>query len=232
MSLLTIATGVGLTSENEISWNHAAETPVGSGTTLLVFVGGIDSQKPSVVSATLSGSEKSPTLPTQTLSTVIEATGAGGSSFPNGWITYVNNPFNTVTATGIVTGTVTVGFDETVGRMQGLSAIISGTSGAFDGVPVFTAQNTQWPGFAISHTHSTTAAGTLLVDLCISESSTHNDHIVGAGQTKFGDVLFGGPKISTSLEVTTTTGSYELSRSGCGGPFAGVSLISVALESV
>jgi len=230
-TLFTTATGLGVTTENEISWEQSVNTPLGSGMTLFAFVGGVDSQSPSITSAILSASEKSPTLPTQVFSTAVEVTGPGGSSFPSGWITYLHDPFVSITTTGTVTGTITEGFDEDVGRMQGMSAIISGASGSLDGATPYVSQNTQWPGFAISNTHLTAISGSLLLDMCISESSNHNDHVVGTNQNKFGDILFGGPKISTSFRQTTAPGSYELSRSGCGGPFAGVTLISLALEN-
>jgi len=226
--ILTTATGtLSENTENQISWEQPVEAPLGDGTLLLAFVGGVDSQKPSLVSSTLSGTALSP-MPEVPLTTAIEVTGPGGSSFPVGWVTFRDEPF--VNVTGNVTGTITMTFDEDVGTMHGMSAIVSGTNGQLDGASSIT-QNTQVPGFSITNAQSTATTGTLLVDMCVSESSNHTDHIVGAGQTSFGDVLFSGPKLSTSLRSAGAGQVHEMVRSGCGGPFAGVTLVTVAMEA-
>lgn len=228
--VITTATGTtGVTTENQISWEQVVEAPLTSGTMLLAFVGGIDSQKPGLVSIVLSASEKSPSLPTVPLTTAIEVTGAGGSSFPSAWISYLNAPFEL--ATGTVTGTITATFDEDVSRMQGMSAIVSGTNGLFDGSPMSITQHTQLPDFTISGSYTTSTPGSLLVDMCLSESSNHNGHDPGPDQNKFGDVFFSGPKFSTSYKQAAGAGDYTVLRSDCGGPFAGVTLVTLALES-
>jgi len=229
ISIVTTATGVqDLSTENQISWEHVVDAPIGDGTILLAFVGGVDSERPSITSATLSGSAKSP-LPEVPLTTAIEVVGAGGSSFPSAWISYLGSPFASVT--GTVTGTITMAFDEDIGRFQGMSAIVSGTNGQLDSVSSIT-QHTQPPGFDITNTHLTTTTGVVLVDMCISESSNHNDHIVGAGQERFGIVPFSGPMFSTSARPSGQTGgAFELVGSGSGGPFAGATLVVLALES-
>jgi hypothetical protein len=228
--LITTATGVsGITTSNKISWEQEAQQPLASGTMLLVFVGGVDSEKPSVSSVTLSNSPLSPGLETQVLSTAIEATGAGGSSFPSAWVGYLYEPF--ASGTSLVTGTITVEFDEDVGRMQGMSAIVSGTSGVFDGGAMSISQHTQLPDFGLAAEYLTRGNGSLLVDMCVSESSNHNGHFVGPNQNKFGDVFFSGPKLSTSFKQTGASGTYPVSRFDCGGPFAGVTLVTFALEA-
>lgn len=230
-TFMTTATGTPQTNTNELSWEHAVDTPLGSGMTLYALVGGVDSQRPKFVSTTLSASTKSPALPTQVLSTATEVVGEGGSSHPCGWIAYLHDPFESVTSTGSVTGTVTVTFDDRVGRMQGMSVIISGTAETFDSDPSYTAQNTQYPGFAIANTHLTSTPGAMLLDLCVSESSTFNDHTAGASQTKLSEFEFGGPKVSTSYVIAGTNGNYDVIRSGAGGPFAGAALITLPIKS-
>jgi len=122
-------------------------------------------------------------------------------------------------------------FDDDIGRFQGMSAIVSGTNGLLDSASTIT-QHTQPPGFDLTNTHLTTTTGVVLVDMCISESSNHNDHIVGAGQERFGIVPFSGPMFSTSARPAgQDQGSFELVRSGAGGPFAGATLVVLALES-
>jgi len=228
--LLATASGTtSVTTENQISWEQEMEVPLGSGTIILAFVGGIDSQTPVLLSTTISASEKSPSLPTVPLTTAVAVTGPGGSSFPSAWISYLYEPYPSIT--GTVTGTITAVFDEDIGRMQAVSAIISGTNGNLDGNPSFITQHTQLPEFTISGSHTTTTSGALLVDVCVSESSNHNRHIPGPGQVIFGDVLFNGPKISTSLKHAAGSGDYEILRSDCGGPFAGVTLAIISLES-
>jgi len=228
ISIVTTATGVqDLSTENQISWEQVVDAPVGSGTMLLAFVGGVDSQRPSITSATLSGSAKSP-LPEVPLTTAIEVVGAGGSSFPSAWISYLGSPFASVT--GTVTGTITMTFDDEIGRFQGMSAIVSGTNGQLDSASSIT-QHTQPPGFDITNTHLTTTTGVVLVDMCISESSNHNDHIVGTGQERFGLVVFSGPMFSTSARPAgQDEGAFELVRSGSGGPFAVLNLIVCPLD--
>jgi hypothetical protein len=93
-------------------------------------------------------------------------------------------------------------------------------------------QNTQVEdGFTISGTYTTTDTNTIVVDMCMSESSNHQTHAVPIDQSKFGEVLFSGPKYSLSYRDALFPGSVGVVRSGVGGPFAGVSLTTIGLES-
>jgi hypothetical protein len=121
-------------------------------------------------------------------------------------------------------------FDDDIGRFQGMSAIVSGPNGQLDSASTIT-QHTQTPGFDITNTHLTSTAGALLVDMCVSESSNHNVHVVGAGQERFGIVPFSGPMFSTSFRQAGPAGAHDMARSGTGGPFAGATLVVLALES-
>ena len=225
--LITTATGTQRTNASSISWEQEMEGPVGAGNVLLAFVGGVDSQKPDPVSATMSGTAVSP-MAEVPLTTAMVANGAGHGTFPCGWVFLLNSP--TVPA-GTVTGTITVEFDEQVGRMQSMSAIISGTSGNFDGAPQIIFQHTQPPDFLISGTHTTTGTNTILIDMCMSESSNHQIHDLGEDQFPFGSVFFSGPKYTISYKDAPTPGNLAMVRMNVGGPFAGVSLITIGLES-
>ncbi len=225
--LITTATGIQEVTSSRISWEQEFEGPVQTGNTLIAFVGGVDTGKPEPISATMSGAAVSP-LAEVPLTTAIVATGAGGSSFPSAWIFTLDSP---MPLAGTVTGTLTVEFDEPVGRMNAMSAVISGTSGTFDGSPGCIFQHTQHPDFSISGTYTTTGTNTILVDMCMSESSNHQDHDVGEDQFPFGSVFFTGPKYTTSFKDVPVPGDISMVRFDVGGPFAGVSLITLALES-
>jgi hypothetical protein len=192
-------------------------------------VGGIDSQHPSITNATFSGSGLSPFAGTP-LVPAAAGTGVGGSSYPCAWIFTLGAPVPSMT--GTVTGTIDITFDENVTRMIGMSTVISGVSGTFDGAPVHLAQNTQAEdGFTISGTYTTTGTNTVIVDICMSESSNHQAHYVETDQNKFGEILFSGPKYSLSYRDVPFPDSVGVVRSGVGGPFAGVSLTAIGLES-
>ncbi len=225
-TLITTATGIQEVNSLTISWEQEFEGPVQEGNTLIAFVGGVDTQKPTAVSATLSGAAVSP-LPAVPLTTAIEVTGAGGSSFPCAWIFTLPAP---MPSTGTVTGTLTVEFDEPVGRMNGMSAVISGANGTLDSGPTVIAQHTQLPDFSISGTHTITGTNSILIDMCMSESSNHQGHVMGANQNQFGSVFFTGPKYSTSFKDVPSPADIDMVRMDVGGPFAGVSLITIALE--
>ncbi len=226
-TLITTATGIQKVNSTAISWEQEFEGPVQAGNVLMVFVGGIDSQKPEPISATFSGSAVSP-LAAVDMTTAISLSGPGGSSFPCAWIFILPSPMPSI---GTVTGTISIEFDDPVARMTGISAVISGVNGTLDGPPTYIAQHTQLPDFSISGSHTTTGMNTVLVDMCMSESSNHQGHLVGENQNKFGSILFTGPKYSTSFKDAPTPGDISMIRTDVGGPFAGVSLITIALES-
>jgi hypothetical protein len=225
-SIVTTATGLAYANTSSIVWQHEMEGPIGPGHALVAFVGGVDSQKPDPISATLSGTGVSP-ISEQALSTAVTVNGTGHGHFPCGWIFTLGAP---VIPSGVVTGTITIEFDERVGRIAGMSAIISGTNGTIDNYPQSISQHTQHPEFVISGTYTTTGTNTVLVDMCMSESSNHQNHVV-SGQTLFGDVFFSGPKYTLTYLDAPAPGTFVLSREEVGGPFAGVSLIIIGLES-
>ncbi len=225
--LITTATGIQQTNSTTISWEQEFEGPVQAGNTLIAFVGGVDDERPQPVNATLSGTAVSP-LAAVPLTTAIIVVGAGGASFPCAWVFTLDSPMPSI---GTVTGTIDIEFNSHVGRMNAMSAVISGTSGTFDGSPSCIAQHTQLPDFAISGTYTTTGTNTIVVDMCMSESSNHQDHVVGQNQNQFGSVFFAGPKYSTSFKDVPLPGSIGMVRTEVGGPFAGVALITIALES-
>ncbi len=227
--VITTTTGIQQSTATEISWEHELEVPLRLGSTLVAFVGGIDSQKPTVSTATFSGVGIAP-FDGVPLVPAAAGTGAGGSSYPCAWVFTLGAPVPSLT--GTVTGTIAIGFDEDVGLMMGMSTVISGVSGTFDGAPVHFAQNTQVEdGFAISGTYTTTGTNTVVVDMCMSESSNHQTHAVPTDQNKFGEAFFSGPKYSLSYRDVPSPGSVDVVRSGVGGPFAGVSLTTIGLES-
>lgn len=225
--LITTATGIQQTNSTTISWEQEFEGPVQAGNTLIAFVGGVDDERPQPINATLSGAAVSP-LAAVPLTTAIIAVGAGGASFPCAWVFTLDSPMPSI---GTVTGTIDIEFNSHVGRMNAMSAVISGTSGTFDGPPSCIVQHTQLPDFAISGTYTTTGTNTIVVDMCMSESSNHQGHALGPDQNQFGSVFFTGPKYSTSFKDAPTPGDISMVRLDVGGPFAGVSLITIALES-
>jgi hypothetical protein len=228
-NVLTTTTGIQQSTATGISWEHELEGPLRLGSTLIAFVGGIDSQKPAATTATFSGSGIAP-FPGTPLVPAAAGTGAGGSSYPCAWVFTLGAPVPSLT--GTVTGTITIGFDEDVGLMMGMSTVISGVSGTFDGAPVHFAQNTQVEdGFTISGTYTTTGTNTVVVDMCMSESSNHQLHYIGTDQNKFGEILFSGPKYSLSYRDVPFPDSVGVVRSGVGGSFAGTSLTTIGLES-
>jgi hypothetical protein len=227
--VLTTTTGIQQSTSTSIAWEHELEVPLRLGSTLIAFVGGVDSHQPTVTSATFSGSGLSPFAGTP-LIPAAAGTGAGGSSYPCAWVFTLGAPVPSLT--GTVTGTIDIEFDEDVGLMTGMSTVISGASGTFDGAPVHFVQNTQVEdGFTISGTYTTTGTNTIVIDMCMSESSNHQTHAVPADQNKFGEILFSGPNYSLSYKDVPFPESVGVVRSGVGGPFAGVSLTTIGLES-
>jgi hypothetical protein len=138
--------------------------------------------------------------------------------------------YSPIPISGVVTGTIYIEFNEVVNRMCGMSAIISGTSGAYDGPTNGIVQHTQLPDFFISSTHATSGTNSILVDVCMSEASNHQTHTLGAGQIDIGSIFFTGPKYSVSYKQAPVPGTGTMSRGGVGGPFAGVSLVILGLQ--
>ncbi len=226
ISLLTTATGTRQTSETQIAWEHETVGPLVSGEMLLVFVGAVDSQHPSVTSAIFSGTGLTP-FDSQNLEVVSSVVGAGGGSFPCGFVYSLDNP---ITGTGTVTGTVTLDFNESIGVMSGVSAIFTGGSGVLDGPAGSVTENTEIPNYSIFRNFTTTAANSLVIDMCISESSNHNSHVVPSGQTGFGDVKLSGPRFTTTYSGVSSPSTVNIGREQVGGTFAAATLITLALR--
>jgi uncharacterized membrane protein YgdD (TMEM256/DUF423 family) len=225
IELVTTATGLQASTESSLSWEISAVGPVNNNDTLLVFVGAVDSQKPSIGSAVFSGSALTP-IAAQAMTTVAEVTGPGGISFPCGFVFMLVDP---ITTAGTVTGTIVVNFNEDIGIMQGMAAIFSGTNSLDVNATSITIP-TQLPNFEVSKTQSTTASGSMLMDMCVSESSNHNDHDLGSGLNLFGNLFFSGPRMTTTYSGLESPATGTMSRLQAGGPFAGATLISFSLK--
>lgn len=226
IQLITTATGLQAATENSISWEHPMFGPVSNGAMLLALIGGVDSEVPNPVSATFSGTALTP-LPAQAMTTVASVNGIGGQSFPCGFIFALTDP---VSVTGTVTGTITVAFDQDVGTMQGMSVVFSGGDGTFDNGLVHQTINTLVPDFDITNPFTTTATGSMVIDMCIAESSNHNNHEVPSAQVKFADLSFSGPRMTATYSGVADISTIDMSRLEAGGPFAGVTLITFALK--
>ncbi len=226
IKLITTATGLQLATESTISWEHPMVGPVNGGAVLLALIGAVDSEVPNPVLAVFSGTALTP-LDAVPMATVANINGIGGQSFPCGFIFAAVNP---VSVTGTVTGTITIAFDQEVGTMQGMSVVFSGGDGTFDNGLVHQTINTDLPDFDITNPFTTTATGSLVVDMCISESSNHNNHKVPSAQMKFADLSFSGPRVTATYSGIADISTIEMGRLEAGGPFAGVTLITFALK--
>jgi len=213
ISVLAVSTGTAGLKQQEFSWVHNAPA-TGTSDFLLACVGAVDHGRPNVVSATYSG------IP---MTTIASTVGAGGDPFPYGYMFYLASPPGT-------SGTIQIVFDEYVSTINGASLALAGVSGTphvgFGASPA----NTQWPDFDISVDFLTPASGAIF-DLCMSQSSNHNIHVVGSGQTKLADVFLNGPRFSTSYRLVSSGGMYTMSRLQSGGPHAGSSLTAAFLKA-
>lgn len=213
IDVITVTTGTVSLKTKSLSWMHRAPE-TGEMDCLIAGIGFVDAQRPDILSVTYSGTP---------MSMLASTVGPGGSSFPYGYIFYLASPAH-------VSGTIDVTFDEYVTTTNGFSVGLAGVSGT-----VFTgygglASHTQYPDFDISLGISSPASG-ILLDLCMSQSSNHNEHVVGSGQSPIAEVFFNGPKISASWRVVSSGVEYTMSRLQAGGPHAGVSLTAVFLPA-
>ncbi len=230
IKLETTATGIPVFTESSLSWEHFLEGPLGDGRELMVFIGAIDSQSPSIISATLSGTALTPAA-SQDFTEIASAVGPGGQAFPTAYILGLADP---VVATGTITGTITVEFDETVSNMNGISAyfINVDTADPFTSTVEGVTTNPIHPNFDIAVDFTSTVSGHVVIDLCVAQSSNHNDHTPGIDQIKFADFNMNGPRFTATRKTITASGTTEITRSGVGGEFAGVSLIAVELNNL
>lgn len=220
--LTTTATGVQVRRETELRWIHFMEGT--NNTVLIAVVAALDSENPQVTSATFSGAA------VQNLDLVATSVGAGGDSYPNTYVFVLGNPLTS----GTVSGIINVQFDEVVSLMNGISAIFGGvdagnpTVGGSQSIVL----NTDPPDFDVSQNFTTLTTGSVVLDVCFAESSNHNIHSAGPDQITFGDYQFNGPRFTATYRLVPTITGITMTRSGVGGPYAGVSHALLALRSV
>lgn len=212
-----------LFTESQISWQHVANAtgsslgpPTGSGIALLAFVGTIDSEKITAVSATYSGGP-SP----QAMSLVHETTGAG-NAYPSGHIFVLTDP--TFTGTFRV-GDITVEMDQVSTNINAMSVVVTGVdtfAGPLLGTPesFFDFNLTSGNGIdapAISGTITTDPAfDALIMDLVVAEAGIPDDHTPGIDQTLVDDALelnkAGSAKLSVSYKIALSNGITGMIR--------------------
>ena len=230
IELQTTATGTPVFTETSLSWEHFLEGSLGSGRELMVLIGSVDSQTPSIASATLSGSALTPAA-SQDLVEITNTVGPGGNAFPNAYTLGLADP---VTAIQTITGTITIEFDETVTNMNGVSAYFTGVNvgDPFTSTVERLITHTGQPDFDIGVDFTPTATGNWVIDLCVAHSSNHNDHTPGIDQAKFVDFNINGPRFTATYKEITSLDTSGITRSGVGGEFAGVSLTAVELNNL
>lgn len=206
IDVITVTTGTISLKTKSLSWTHLAPEDEDIDC-LIAGIGFVDAQRPDVLSVTYSGTP---------MTLLASTAGPGGSPFPHGYIFYLASPTH-------VSGTIDVTFDEYVTTCNGFSVGLAGVSGTVFAGYGGLASHTQYPDFDISLGITSPASG-ILLDLCLSQSSNHNEHVVGSGQSQIAEVFFNGPKISASWRIVSAGNDYTMSRLQAGGPHAGVSL--------
>jgi hypothetical protein len=203
-----------------------ADITVSGNEILFGCIGMVDGERPNFLSAnyvSTSGTSESMELVSSTV-------GPGGSPFPAGFIVALKDPSST-------SGTISVEFDENAAVMNGLGLLFNGldsSGGVFlsrSADPI----NTQLPDFLIEDSGLVVAAsGHFVLDMCISESSTHISHILPSGSLAIpaGETSISMHKLSTAYQVSTSGGPVLIERADCGGPFAGVTLTAVSINTV
>ena len=200
------------------------DVPISGTEVMFACIGMVDAGRPNFVAAEYRVNE----LSAEPLDLIVAHKGAGGNSFPAAFITALKNP-------STATGTINVDFDEGVAAMNGIGLVFTGldtASGTF-GSQIGPSINTQLPNFRIEDSFIT-SSGNLVLDLCVSESSNHTEHLLSSGTVanKFGEFSIGTNKFSVVWQVASSGGPLLIEREDCGGPFAGVSLTTVDFSAI
>lgn len=213
VEIITVTTGTVSLKTKSLSWMHL---PPASGLVdfIIACVGFIDAQQPEIVSATYADAP---------MSRIASTAGPGGDPFPHAQIFYLDDPL-------VQSGTISIVFDEYVTTTNGVSLGLAGVSGTVFAGYGGLAHHTQYPDFDISLTVTSPASG-ILLDMCLSQSSNHNEHVLGSGQQAAAEVFFNGPKLSTSWRIVSSGIEYTMSRLQAGGPYAAVSLTGAFLPA-
>lgn len=221
--LHSTATGTLTRRSTEIIWDQFINGTIISDVTLVAIVTALDSGRARVTSATFSGST------VQNMELVTQTITPGGKGYPNTYMFALPDPVAPIDS---VTGEVKVQFNELVNVMGGISGVFIGvdtTNPVLSG-GVGRVFHTQPPDFEISDVFTTTVTGAMVIDVCFSESSSHNDHDPGEEQVVFGDISFPGPHMTTSYRSAPTATGIVMSRKEVGGPHAGAALTIMALR--
>jgi len=222
VTLQTTATGVAVSQEVSMRWDHTIDATLGSqGRALVVFVGGTTgvNDKPTLTSATYAGQ-----------SMTLLYVNANFGPEPVAYIAFLENPPTTVS------GEIEVTFDELLG-MNGFSAYFSSvdTSGSNprDNSTIVTG-----PIGPIDHRidldFTTVNDRATVIDLCAAQGSTSKAHIVSAEQTRIGAWagFGGGPSFSASTQPVISGGTtVNMERTETGGTGAGVILKAFAFKT-
>lgn len=216
VSLHLAASGVPVFNSSAIQWYHTGVQGLDY-ETMLVFVGAIDDERPNISGGDYAG---------QPLQLISQTVGAGGDSFPYGFIFGLYEP----TA---LSGTITVNFDAPVGTSNGYSVCLQGVTGTLTRGLGGLATNPQLnDDFLISQPFTVTHSGALF-DLCVTQSSNHTTHLPGTFQTKIADIPMLGSKFSVSYRpVNSGTELVTMRRTDCGGPFAAASMTLAQIEEL
>lgn len=199
--------------------------PVSGTEVMFGFIGMVDAERPNFHSAkfTVTSSFSQP------MELVAQNVGPGGSPFPAGFIVALKNPIAT-------SGTLRVEFDENVTVMNGIGLVYSGLNTSSDFIPhTGPATNPQSPDYHITSSGSyVVPSGHLVLDMCMSESSNHITH--GVPDWSPAVPVAAAPvsmhKFSLSQQTTVSGGAVALDRIDVGGPFAGVTLTAIAIETI
>jgi hypothetical protein len=197
--------------------------PVSGTEVMFGFVGMVTDGRPNLHSAKLTVTSNF----SQPMELVAHHVGPGGSPFPAGFIVAVKNPVAT-------SGTLRIEFDSTIAVMNGIGLVYSGLNTASNFTPyVGPAINPQTPDFTISGTMPATTSGHLVIDMCMAESSNHTTHAVppGAPAQKLAETAVSMHKFSLAHQISTGD-PIEIQRSDVGGPFAGVTVTAVSIETL
>lgn len=224
VTLHTTTTGTIIRKANEITWSHFINGTIINDVALVVIVSALDSGRARVQSATFSGST------IKNMDLISQAVTAGGKGFPNVFMFALADPVESV---DVLTGTVKVTFNESINLMSGISTVFIGVDTVN---PVMSDKgsnvlNTLHPDFEISQQFTSTASG-IVIDACFSESSLHTGHFPGTEQVLFGDILFSGPKLTTSYRILSAISGITMSRKDAGGPHAGTTFAVIGLRGI
>jgi hypothetical protein len=200
--------------------------PVSGTEVMFGFIGMVDAERPNFHSAKFTVTSAF----SQPMELVAQTIGPGGSPFPAGFIVALKNPVAT-------SGTLRVEFDETVAVMNGIGLVYSGLNTASDIIPhTGPRTNPQPPDFTISGT-MTVPSGSLVIDMCMTESSNHTTHVVTRPWTNptysgIAATAVSMHKFSLANQIASIDGPVFLTREDVGGPFAGATITAVAIETL